>query len=50
MTVDVWLPIPPEEIEGLPEGPNYLFWDGGEDGDQESPVIPRTAPSTSCRT
>ncbi|MFI6403370.1 2-hydroxyacid dehydrogenase [Streptomyces sp. NPDC050548] len=31
MTVDVWLPIPPEEIEGLPVGPNYLFWDGGED-------------------
>ncbi|MFG2783080.1 2-hydroxyacid dehydrogenase [Streptomyces prunicolor] len=30
MTVDVWLPIPPEEIEGLPDGPNYLFWDGGE--------------------
>ncbi|MCD7444926.1 2-hydroxyacid dehydrogenase [Streptomyces lincolnensis] len=27
----VWLPIPPEEIEGLPEGPNYLFWNGGED-------------------
>ncbi|MET7488594.1 2-hydroxyacid dehydrogenase [Streptomyces sp. NPDC005538] len=31
MTSDVWLPIPPEEIEGLPEGPNYLFWDGGEE-------------------
>ncbi|TGN81771.1 dihydrofolate reductase [Streptomyces bauhiniae] len=30
MTDDVWLPIPPEEIKGLPEGPNYLFWDGGE--------------------
>ena len=30
-TIDVWLPIPPEEIEGLPDGPNYLFWDGGED-------------------
>jgi phosphoglycerate dehydrogenase-like enzyme len=28
---DVWVPIPPEEIEGLPEGPNYRFWDGGED-------------------
>ncbi|MET8691113.1 2-hydroxyacid dehydrogenase [Streptomyces bauhiniae] len=28
MTQDVWLPIPPEEIKGLPEGPNYLFWDG----------------------
>lgn len=40
MTVDVWLPIPPEEIEGLPEGPDYLFWDGGEDGDQEFPGDP----------
>ncbi|MFE9775976.1 2-hydroxyacid dehydrogenase [Streptomyces sp. NPDC005931] len=31
MTADVWLPIPPDEIEGLPEGPEYRFWDGGED-------------------
>ncbi|MFI6012864.1 2-hydroxyacid dehydrogenase [Streptomyces sp. NPDC051243] len=31
MTADVWLPIPPEEIEGLPEGPNYRFWDGAEE-------------------
>ncbi|WP_330459969.1 2-hydroxyacid dehydrogenase [Streptomyces sp. NBC_00820] len=31
MTADVWLPIPPEEIEGLPEGPRYLFWDGAEE-------------------
>lgn len=30
MTPDVWLPIPPDEIEGLPEGPRYHFWDGGE--------------------
>ncbi|MEV5340020.1 2-hydroxyacid dehydrogenase [Streptomyces sp. NPDC052773] len=30
MTADVWLPIPPEEIEGLPEGPTYRFWDGAE--------------------
>ncbi|MEV8596801.1 2-hydroxyacid dehydrogenase [Streptomyces sp. NPDC052012] len=29
MTADVWLPIPPDEIEGLPEGPRYRFWDGG---------------------
>ncbi|WP_328536527.1 2-hydroxyacid dehydrogenase [Streptomyces sp. NBC_00344] len=29
MTADVWLPIPPDEIDGLPEGPRYLFWDGG---------------------
>lgn len=30
---DVWLPIPADEIEGLPEpgasGLNYRFWDGG---------------------
>lgn len=31
MTADVWLPIPPEEIEGLPQGPNYRFWNGAED-------------------
>ncbi|MCI3273296.1 2-hydroxyacid dehydrogenase [Streptomyces cylindrosporus] len=31
MTADVWLPIPAEEIEGLPEGPRYRFWDGGEE-------------------
>ncbi|MGC9536399.1 2-hydroxyacid dehydrogenase [Streptomyces sp. UG1] len=31
MTADVWLPIPPEDIEGLPEGPDYRFWDGAED-------------------
>ncbi|GAA2446995.1 2-hydroxyacid dehydrogenase [Streptomyces glaucus] len=31
MTADVWLPIPPDEIEGLPEGPEYRFWDGEED-------------------
>ncbi|MGA5324251.1 2-hydroxyacid dehydrogenase [Streptomyces seoulensis] len=29
MTQDVWLPIPPEEIKGLPEGLDYSFWDGG---------------------
>ncbi|WP_171143871.1 2-hydroxyacid dehydrogenase [Streptomyces sp. S3(2020)] len=40
MTADVWLPIPPEEIAGLPEGPHYLFWDGGEDGKQEFPGDP----------
>jgi phosphoglycerate dehydrogenase-like enzyme len=35
MTSDVWLPIPADEIEGLPDpsdsGLNYLFWDGGPD-------------------
>ncbi|WP_395574895.1 2-hydroxyacid dehydrogenase [Streptomyces sp. BK79] len=30
MTADVWLPIPPEEIEGLPEGPAYRYWNGEE--------------------
>ncbi|MFE5396944.1 2-hydroxyacid dehydrogenase [Streptomyces sp. NPDC056568] len=30
MTADVWLPIPPDEIEGLPEGPAYRFWNGEE--------------------
>ncbi|QNE74774.1 dihydrofolate reductase [Streptomyces finlayi] len=28
---DVWLPIPADEIEGLPEGLDYHFWDGGQD-------------------
>ncbi|MEU0676819.1 2-hydroxyacid dehydrogenase [Streptomyces sp. NPDC006172] len=37
---DVWLPIPPDEIDGLPEGPRYLFWDGGDAGDQEFPGDP----------
>ncbi|MFE2260821.1 2-hydroxyacid dehydrogenase [Streptomyces griseosporeus] len=31
MTADVWLPIPADEIEGLPEGPNYRFWNGEPD-------------------
>jgi phosphoglycerate dehydrogenase-like enzyme len=31
MTSDIWLPVPADEIEGLPEGLNYLFWDGGRD-------------------
>ncbi|MCQ4192683.1 MULTISPECIES: 2-hydroxyacid dehydrogenase [Streptomyces] len=30
MTADVWLPIPPDEIEGLPEGPVYRHWNGEE--------------------
>ncbi|MEU9291220.1 2-hydroxyacid dehydrogenase [Streptomyces sp. NPDC048275] len=36
MTSDVWLPIHADEIEGLPEGLNYRFWDG----DQEFPADP----------
>jgi phosphoglycerate dehydrogenase-like enzyme len=31
MTAHVWLPIPPDEIEGLPEGLTYHFWDGADD-------------------
>ncbi|WP_190154664.1 2-hydroxyacid dehydrogenase [Streptomyces litmocidini] len=34
-TADVWLPVPADEIEGLPapggSGLNYRFWDGGPD-------------------
>ncbi|MEU3134224.1 2-hydroxyacid dehydrogenase [Streptomyces sp. NPDC006854] len=30
-TADVWLPFPAEEIDGLPDTLNYLFWDGGTD-------------------
>ncbi|MEU8590042.1 2-hydroxyacid dehydrogenase [Streptomyces sp. NPDC048664] len=29
MTDDVWLPFRREEMEGLPDGPAYRFWDGG---------------------
>jgi phosphoglycerate dehydrogenase-like enzyme len=36
MTPDVWLPIHAEEIDGLPDGLNYRFWDG----DQEFPADP----------
>ncbi|GHF87385.1 dehydrogenase [Streptomyces thermodiastaticus] len=36
----MWLPIPPEEIAALPEGFDYLFWNGGEDGTQEYPGDP----------
>lgn len=28
---DVWLPIEVDGIEGLPEGLNYRFWNGGQD-------------------
>ncbi|MFE7132999.1 2-hydroxyacid dehydrogenase [Streptomyces sp. NPDC057638] len=35
MTSDIWLPIPADEIDGLPSeaatGPRYRFWDGGPD-------------------
>ncbi|POX53655.1 2-hydroxyacid dehydrogenase [Streptomyces sp. Ru72] len=31
MTDDVWLPFRTDEIEGLPEGLTYHYWDGGQD-------------------
>ncbi|MFG3292478.1 2-hydroxyacid dehydrogenase [Streptomyces sp. NPDC048179] len=31
MTHDAWLPIPLDEFTDLPEGLNYLFWDGDQD-------------------
>ncbi|MET8783386.1 2-hydroxyacid dehydrogenase [Streptomyces sp. NPDC004589] len=31
MTVEVWLPFRTDEIEGLPEGLTYRYWDGGPD-------------------
>jgi phosphoglycerate dehydrogenase-like enzyme len=36
MTSDVWLPFRADEIDGLPEGLNYRFWNG----DQEFPADP----------
>jgi phosphoglycerate dehydrogenase-like enzyme len=29
MSADVWLPVPAEEIDGLPDRFDYRFWDGG---------------------
>ncbi|MER7405143.1 2-hydroxyacid dehydrogenase [Streptomyces sp. NPDC000070] len=53
MTADVWLPIPPDEIEGLPEGPAYRFWNGEEDfpadpADCVFYVVPYMKPSPLC--
>ncbi|MFJ5999119.1 2-hydroxyacid dehydrogenase [Streptomyces sp. NPDC092370] len=53
MTADVWLPIPPGEIEGLPEGPEYRFWNGAEDfpadpADCAFYVVPYMKPSPLC--
>ena len=28
---EVWLPVPPAEIDGLPDTFTYRFWDGGEE-------------------
>lgn len=30
-SAQVWLPIPPDEIEGLPPGLDYVHWDAGPD-------------------
>ncbi|MGW7508796.1 2-hydroxyacid dehydrogenase [Streptomyces massasporeus] len=53
MTADVWLPIPPDEIEGLPEGPDYRFWNGAEEfpadpADCAFYVVPYMKPSPPC--
>ncbi|TWD13464.1 phosphoglycerate dehydrogenase-like enzyme [Streptomyces sp. T12] len=53
MTADVWLPIPPDEIEGLPEGPRYHFWDGGDafpadPADCAFYVVPYMRPAEVC--
>ncbi|PKV88056.1 2-hydroxyacid dehydrogenase [Streptomyces sp. TLI_146] len=31
MTADVWLPLPADEVPGLPDGLSYRYWDGGPD-------------------
>ncbi|RII15591.1 D-specific alpha-keto acid dehydrogenase [Streptomyces sp. YIM 130001] len=31
MTADVWLPFAAKDIDGLPQGLGYRFWDGGPD-------------------
>ncbi|GHH80533.1 dehydrogenase [Streptomyces sulfonofaciens] len=36
----MWLPLPPQEIDGLPGDLTYRFWDGGDDGAQEFPADP----------
>lgn len=53
MTADVWLPIPPEEIKGLPEGPDYRFWNGdhdypGDPADCAFYVVPYMKPDELC--
>ncbi|MFI6374674.1 2-hydroxyacid dehydrogenase [Streptomyces sp. NPDC050546] len=53
MTADVWLPIPPDEIEGLPEGPGYRYWNGGDEfpadpADCAFYVVPYMKPSPLC--
>ncbi|MEU1001168.1 2-hydroxyacid dehydrogenase [Streptomyces tibetensis] len=53
MTADVWLPIPPDDIDGLPEGPDYRFWNGEDDfpadpADCAFYVVPYMKPSPLC--
>ncbi|MDQ0932904.1 2-hydroxyacid dehydrogenase [Streptomyces turgidiscabies] len=53
MTADVWLPIPPEEVKGLPDGPRYLFWNGdhdypGDPADCAFYVVPYMQPVELC--
>jgi phosphoglycerate dehydrogenase-like enzyme len=53
MTADVWLPIPPDEIAGLPEGLTYHYWDGAEDfptdpADCVYYVVPYMKPTELC--
>ncbi len=31
MTYEVWLPFQTDDLEGLPEGPTYHFWNGEQD-------------------
>jgi phosphoglycerate dehydrogenase-like enzyme len=28
---EIWLPLPPDSVEGLPDSLTYRFWDGGEE-------------------
>ncbi|MFF3710183.1 2-hydroxyacid dehydrogenase [Streptomyces phaeochromogenes] len=31
MTYEVWLPFHADDLDGLPDGPNYRFWNGDQD-------------------
>lgn len=53
MTGDVWLPLRADGIDGLPKGPEYLYWDGDQDfpGDPASCsffVVPYMKPASVC--
>ncbi|GAA0928523.1 2-hydroxyacid dehydrogenase [Streptomyces thermoalcalitolerans] len=53
MSADVWLPIPPDEIEDLPEGLAYRFWDGSgefpaDPADCVFYVVPYMRPNDIC--